>query len=89
MNVMPISDVRESLATLVQEIVQGSERLYISRYGRAEAVMLNAEDYEALVTATRMLADPDFLPSLQRSEGDIAAGRIIEHHALGQKLGLS
>ena len=48
MSVVPIGDARDSFSKLIAEVELTHERVTITRHGKAVAVVMSAEDLEAL-----------------------------------------
>jgi prevent-host-death family protein len=44
--VMPISDLRQDAASVIQRVAQSSEPVVITQRGRAAAVLVSAEAYD-------------------------------------------
>jgi len=47
--ILPVSEVRNRLSTLLDEVVSGNEPIFITRHGHAQAVLLSASRYEELI----------------------------------------
>jgi prevent-host-death family protein len=74
--IIPISEARSRLPELVKTIAKNiGKHLIITRNGRAEAVMMSAEELETL----EVKADDKLLRSILKAEEDIKAGRLYSH----------
>jgi len=73
--IMPISDVRMNLPTLVEKISKIGKHLIITKNGHARAIMLSPEELETL----EIKADTNLLRSILRAEEDIKAGKLYSH----------
>lgn len=73
--IVPISEARSMLPTLIRKISQIGKHLVITRNGKAEAVMISPEELETL----EIKADQKLLQSILRAEEDIKEGRIYPH----------
>lgn len=51
------------------------DRYVVTRRGKAVAVLLSADDYEALMETLDILADPHAREGLRKGEEDIRRGR--------------
>ncbi len=48
-NIIPISDLRRQASRVVKTLREGSDAVYITQHGRPAAVLVNYEQYEALL----------------------------------------
>jgi len=53
--IIPITDLRRSAASVVEEVVQTGEPVYITHRSRPRAVLVSYEGYEALIAHLRDL----------------------------------
>lgn len=74
--IVPISEVRGKLPTLIKKISRMGRHLIITRNGKAEAVMISPEELETL----EIKADQKLLQSILRAEEDIRKGKLYSHH---------
>lgn len=56
-NIMPISDLRRQASQVIKTLREGSDVVYITQHGRPAAVLVNFEQYEALMAQLEDLAD--------------------------------
>jgi prevent-host-death family protein len=68
-NIIPISDLRQDAAAVLRHIRAGRHPLIITQRGRAAAVMISIEAYEAAEK------ERELLRLLARGEREIAAGK--------------
>ena len=61
MATLPVAEARAQLSRLVEEASSTHERFEITRNGQREAVLLGADDYDALRETIAVLADHDLL----------------------------
>ena len=54
-NIVPISDLRREASKVVKTLREGSDVVYITQHGRPAAVMVNFEQYEALIAELQAL----------------------------------
>lgn len=57
-NILPISDVRENLPNLVDQVNKRDDRVIITVNGKPKAAMVNLEELEALEETAEILAIP-------------------------------
>jgi prevent-host-death family protein len=65
---VPISDLRQSSARVLNEVRKSNRPIFITQRGRATAVLLSVEAYE------RSAAERELLLLLARGEREIAKG---------------
>ena len=75
-NIIPITDLRQSAATVLRRVRASREPVFITQRGRAAAVMMSTEEYE------RSEHDKELLLLLARGEKDISEGKTIELEAV-------
>jgi prevent-host-death family protein len=61
MATLPVAEARAQLSRLVEEASSTHERFEITRNGQRVAVLLGADDYDALRETIAVLADHDLL----------------------------
>lgn len=68
-NIIPITDLRQDAAGVLNRVRASHEPIFITQRGRAAAVMMSAEDYE------RSEHDKEILMVLARGEKEIKEGK--------------
>jgi len=86
---IPFTEARSELSRILDELASRHEHVVITRSGRPAAVMLSADEYEALQETLEILGDEALVASLRRSEEDLAAGRIQAWEAVKGELRLA
>ena len=64
---MALAHVREDLSGIIDEVATTHERVVVTRYGEAAAVLLSVDDLAALEETLEILADSALVSSIQRS----------------------
>lgn len=77
MTTMPLASARAQLSKLVDDAVTTHERIEITRNGTRAAVILAADDYDALMETLDILSDPDTMADIAEAERDIRAGNTV------------
>ncbi|WP_420631809.1 type II toxin-antitoxin system Phd/YefM family antitoxin [Candidatus Leptofilum sp.] len=54
-NIVPISDLRREASQVVKIVREGRDVVYITQHGRPAAVLVNYEQYEALIAELQAL----------------------------------
>ena len=64
---MALAHVRQDLSGIIDEVATTHERVVVTRYGEAAAVLVSVDDREALEETLEILADSALVTSIQRS----------------------
>ena len=86
--IVPFTEARAALSELLDEVGARHEHVVITRNGRPAAVMLSADEYDALAETLEVLEDEATLDALRESEGDVSAGRLVSLTEVRRELGL-
>lgn len=78
MEIVPLSEVRGTLSSVVDRVEASHERVTITRNGRPAAVLINPEDLEALEETLDVLSDPAAMRRLREGEAAVAAGDVVD-----------
>ena len=76
-NLMPISDVRAHLPDIVAKVDKYMERVIITVKGQPKATLISAEELESLEETAEILAIPNILKDIKKSEKQIKEGKIV------------
>jgi antitoxin YefM len=78
MSSAPLTEVRERLSEIVDEVSTKGTEMTITKHGRPVAVLLGAEEYESLIETLNILSDSDTMSAigegLAELDSDIPAG---------------
>ncbi len=72
MKSLPLSEAKARLSELVEQATRTHERVSITRHGRPAAVLLSADDFEAIEETLHWMSHP--AAAELRSGGDEGAG---------------
>jgi prevent-host-death family protein len=86
---VPFTEARRRFSELVDEVEQRHEHLVITRNGRPAAVVLSADEYDALEETLAVLEDEETLGALRESEEDVRAGRLFSLAEVKRDLGIA
>ena len=75
---LPVADARAQLSKLIEEAVTTHERFEITRNGHRTAVLLSADDWDALQETLAVLSDPALLTDHRHGQAAIAAGDYLD-----------
>lgn len=87
--IVPFTEARARLSELLDEVEQVHEHVVVTRNGRPTAVILSADEYEALEETLEILSDEDTLEALREAEEDVRAGRVRPWEDVKRDLGLA
>ncbi|MCP3958030.1 MAG: type II toxin-antitoxin system Phd/YefM family antitoxin [bacterium] len=71
---LSLTELRPRLPELVERATQFFDRFLITRHGRAEAVLMAADDFEGLLETIDILSDNECLQRLADAEAELARG---------------
>jgi len=74
---LPISKVKDQLNDLVDEAANTSEQITITRNGVPAAVLVGADEWEALQETLYWLSVPDLKESLNEAHKDFKDGNVL------------
>jgi prevent-host-death family protein len=87
MTTLPLADARARLSELVAEAQTTHERYEITRNGRPAAVLVAADDYEAMRETIAVLADSDLMQAVQEGLAQLHTGDALDEDQLAEYLG--
>jgi prevent-host-death family protein len=74
---LPLAEVKAHLSKIVDGVERRHERVTLTRYGRAAAVIISPDDLEALEESLALLSDPEAMAEIAEGRAEIAAGRLV------------
>ncbi len=87
MTTLPVADARSQLSKLIDEAATTHERFEITRNGRRAAVLLSADDYDALQETISVLSDEELLTAHREGAAAIAADDYLDADQLAHAMG--
>ena len=72
-DIRPLSEFRTGIASFVKQVHDTRRPLIITQHGKGVAVLLDAEEYEAMAEKIELLQD------IQTSVSQIEAGQGVDH----------
>lgn len=69
-----LTDAKAHLSAYVDSVVRTHERVSLTRNGRRDAVLIAAQDLDALEETLSILSDPDLLAELSQAQREVAQG---------------
>lgn len=82
MTTLPVAEARAQLSKLIEEAASTHERFDITRNGQRIAVLLGADDYDALQETIAVLADSELLRDHLKGMSALERGESINQDEL-------
>jgi antitoxin YefM len=76
MDSAPVSELRDRLGEIVEDVASSSSAFTITKHGKPLAVILAYDEYESLIETLNILSDPETMAAL-----DDARSEVIEESA--------
>lgn len=86
MTTLPIADARAQLSKLVDEASSTHERIEITKNGRRAAVLMGADDYDAMRETIAVLSDSALLLAHQEGGQAFTEGDILNADQLAEAM---
>jgi antitoxin YefM len=80
--VLPLSEVKAKLSEVVDEVATTHERVTVTRNGRPVAVLVSADDLDAVEETIEILSDPTAVRAIEEGRAAIEAGDTISKNEL-------
>jgi len=71
-----LTDAKAHLSAYVDSVVRTHERVSLTRNGRREAVIIAADDLDALEETLDILSDPALMAEIRQAKAEFAAGLV-------------
>lgn len=84
-DVLPLAEVKAKFSEMVDRVEQQHERITVTRNGRPAAVLMSAEELDALEDTLELLSDPAAMAEIAEARLEIAAGRSMSADDLRAK----
>jgi antitoxin YefM len=86
MTTLPVADARAQLSKLIDQAASTHERFEITRNGHRTAVLLSADDYDAMQETIAVLSDTALLAAHRDGEVAIASGDYLDADQLAHAM---
>jgi len=83
---LPVADARANLSKLIDEASATHERFEITRNGRRAAVLIGADDYDAMRETIAVLSDPTLLRAHEEGQQALADGDVLDADQLADAM---
>lgn len=88
MQTLPLSKAKDRLSELVEAAGRTHEQVTITRNGTPAAVLIGADEWEAIQETLFWLSQSGIHESLAEAEADVAAGRIADEDEVRARFGV-
>ncbi len=68
MKTLPLSEAKDRLSRIVNEVADRDERVMITRNGRPAAVMMSSSEFDSLLATLDLLSDPEIMAQIASSK---------------------
>ena len=86
MTTLPVADARANLSKLIDEASTTHERFEITRNGRRAAVLIGADDYDAMRETIAVLSDPTLLRAHEEGQQALIDGDVLDREQLADAM---
>ncbi len=86
MTTLPVADARANLSKLIDEASMTHERFEITKNGRRAAVLLGADDYDAMRETLAVLSDTALLRAHGEGRQALADGDALDPDGVAEAL---
>jgi len=76
MTTLSVADARAQFSKVIESAMTTHERFDVTRNGARAAVILSADDYDALIETVDILSRPDEVEAIRRGLGELEAGEV-------------
>lgn len=76
MSTLSVADVRANFSRLIQSAVTTHERFEVTRNGDRVAVLMSADDYDALLETVDILSRPEEVAAIRQGVADLEADDV-------------
>jgi prevent-host-death family protein len=77
MTTLSLADARANLSKLVESALTTHERFEVTRNGDRVAVLMSADDYDALLETVDILSRPAEVDAIRQGLADVESGELV------------
>lgn len=88
MTTISATQARANLYDLIDEVASSGKSVGITKKGETKAVLINPDEFGAMIATIETLSDPELMEQIRASEKDIKAGRVRRWEDIKAELGL-
>lgn len=83
---IPVRELRENLATLLDDVALRRDHVLVTRNGKLAAALIPVDEYDALEETAEILSDPDAIAAIEAGLGEAERGETVTLEELRQEL---
>jgi antitoxin YefM len=76
MDAAPLTEVRDRLSEIVEQVASSADVFTITKHGRPMAVVLGHDEYESLIETLNVLADSDVMEAIAEARAESLGPRV-------------
>lgn len=76
MTTLSLADARANLSRIIESAVTTHERFEVTRNGDRVAVLMSADDFDALIETVDILSRPDEIAAIRQGIDDLESGTL-------------
>jgi prevent-host-death family protein len=84
METLPLATVKAQLSSLVDQVEDTHDRVFITRNGKPAAVLISPEDLASLEATLELLSDPAAIKRIEKAQREVARGEVVGEEQLRQ-----
>lgn len=85
---LPVTEVREKLTELVDEVNDKFEQIEITKNGKPRAVIMSAEEFDGWKETLEVMSDPKLMRDIKQAEKDFKEGKTIPWEEVKKELNI-
>ena len=78
MNTVPLTEVRDNLRKIVDDVVKTGDEYVITRHGKPQAVVISYDEYESLLESLNLLSDNAAMAAIAEGLAEANAGTTMD-----------
>ena len=85
---LPVTEVRERLTELVDEVNDKFEQIEITKNGKPRAVIMAADEFDSWKETLEILSDEQLMRDIKQAEKEFKEGKAVSWEKVKEELNL-
>ena len=85
---LPVTEAREKLTELVDEVNNKFEQIEITKNGKPRAVIMSADEFDSWKETMEVLSDEQLMKDIRQAEKEFREGKSIPWEQVKEELNL-
>lgn len=85
---LPVTEVREKLTELVDEVNNKFEQIEITKNGKPRAILMSADEFDSWKETLEILSDKELMMDIRAAEKEFKEGKTIPWEKVKEELNL-